>query len=58
MGADHPVAWCHTVGAGRSFYTALGHTTESFSEGPFLDHLLGAIRWASGLEAGDCPAGR
>jgi len=58
MGADHPVAWCHTVGAGRSFYTALGHTTESFSERAFLDHLLGAIRWASGLEAGDCPAGR
>ena len=23
-----------------------------------LDHLAGAIRWASGLEAGDCPAGR
>jgi type 1 glutamine amidotransferase len=58
MGADHPIAWCHTVGGGRSFYTALGHTTESFSEPRFLDHLLGAIRWASGLEAGDCPAGR
>ncbi|HZD37885.1 MAG TPA: ThuA domain-containing protein [Actinomycetes bacterium] len=57
MGADHPIAWCHTVGAGRSFYTALGHTTESFSERLFLDHLLGAIRWASGLEPGDCPAG-
>jgi type 1 glutamine amidotransferase len=58
MGADHPIAWCHTVGPGRSFYTALGHTTESFSEPLFLDHLLGAIRWASGLEPGDCPAGR
>ncbi len=58
MGADHPIAWCHTVGAGRAFYTALGHTTESFSEPRFLDHLLGAIRWAAGLEAGDCPVGR
>jgi type 1 glutamine amidotransferase len=58
MGADHPIAWCQTVGAGRSFYTALGHTTESFGERLFLDHLLGAIRWASGLEPGDCPAGR
>jgi type 1 glutamine amidotransferase len=58
MGADHPIAWCHTVGAGRSLYTALGHTTESFSEPRYLDHLLGAIRWASGLEAGDCPTGR
>jgi type 1 glutamine amidotransferase len=58
MGADHPIAWCHMVGGGRSFYTALGHTTESYSERLFLDHLLGAIRWASGLEPGDCPAGR
>jgi type 1 glutamine amidotransferase len=57
MGADHPIAWCQEVGAGRSFYTALGHTTESFGEPLFLDHLAGAIRWASGLEAGDCPAG-
>jgi len=58
MGADHPVIWCHTVGSGRAFYTALGHTTESFSEPLFLDHLLGAIRWTSGLAPGDCPPGR
>ena len=57
MGADHPIAWCHTVGAGRSLYTALGHTTESYSESPFLAHLLGAIRWAAGLEPGTCPPG-
>jgi len=57
MGADHPVVWCHTVGAGRSFYTALGHTTESFAEPLFLAHLLGAIRWTAGLAPGDCPSG-
>jgi cytochrome c len=49
MGADHPVAWCHRVGAGRAVYTALGHTVESFAEPLFLDHLLGALRWACGL---------
>jgi cytochrome c len=54
MGADHPIAWCHQVGAGRVFYTALGHTIESYAEPLFLDHLLGAIRWASGLVPGDC----
>jgi type 1 glutamine amidotransferase len=58
MGASHPIAWCHTVGGGRAFYTALGHTTESYSEPLFLDHLLGGIRWAAGFEAGDCPSGR
>ena len=57
MGADHPIAWCHTVVGGRAFYTALGHTTESFSEPLFLDHLLGAIRWTAGLAPGDCPNG-
>jgi type 1 glutamine amidotransferase len=54
MGADHPIAWCHQIGAGRVVYTALGHTVESFSEPLFLEHLLGAIRWAAGLEPGSC----
>jgi type 1 glutamine amidotransferase len=58
MGASHPIAWCHTVGGGRALYTALGHTTESYGEPLFLDHLLGAIRWAAGFDAGGCPPGR
>lgn len=49
MGADHPVAWYHENTGGRAFYTALGHTRESFSEPEFLAHLLGGIRWAAGL---------
>ncbi|HEX9342460.1 MAG TPA: ThuA domain-containing protein [Actinomycetota bacterium] len=57
MGADHPIIWCHPVGAGRSFYTALGHTTESFAEPLYLAQLLGAIRWAGGQAAGDCGSG-
>jgi len=50
MGADHPMAWCH----GRSFYTALGHTTESYSEPLFLSHLKGGLLTAAGLAA--CPS--
>jgi type 1 glutamine amidotransferase len=45
MGADHPIAWCHDRLGGRSFYTALGHTEESFGEPAFLRHLSGALRW-------------
>jgi hypothetical protein len=45
MGADHPVAWCHDRLGGRSFYTALGHTEESFAEPAFLRHLSGALSW-------------
>ena len=37
---DHPVSWCKRFDGGRMFYTALGHTNQSFSEAPFLQHLL------------------
>ncbi len=49
MGADHPVAWYHAYQGGRAFYTALGHTPESFSDPLFLGHLLGGVRWAAGI---------
>jgi type 1 glutamine amidotransferase len=59
MGADHPFAWCKTVGGGRSFYTGGGHTRESFAEPAFRAHLLGGIRYAAGAVAADCsPATR
>ena len=46
MGADHPVIWKHCVGAGRVFYSALGHTAESFAEPAYRDLLAAAIAWA------------
>jgi type 1 glutamine amidotransferase len=48
MGEGHPLAWCHNSLGGRAFYTALGHTHESYAEPEFLDHLLGGIRYAVG----------
>ncbi|WP_380166712.1 ThuA domain-containing protein [Jannaschia sp. R86511] len=56
MGVDHPIAWCQEVEAGRSWYTALGHTNESFAEAEFLDHLLGGIETAAGAVGADCNA--
>lgn len=44
---NHPMAWCHTFGGGKVFYTALGHTIESYSEPLFLQHLLGGIQYAT-----------
>jgi type 1 glutamine amidotransferase len=49
MGPDHPVAWYHAFQGGRAFYTALGHTSESFSDPQFRAHLLGGIQWAAGI---------
>jgi cytochrome c len=48
MAPDHPIIWSHTYEGGRAFYTALGHTQESYSESSFVDHLGRAILWASG----------
>jgi type 1 glutamine amidotransferase len=54
MGADHPIAWCQAIDGGRSWYTAMGHTTESFVEPLYRLHLLGGIESAAGI-AGGCP---
>jgi type 1 glutamine amidotransferase len=48
MGEDHPIAWLHQYDGGRAFYTALGHTSESYADPLFLDHLTQAIEWAAG----------
>jgi type 1 glutamine amidotransferase len=53
MGADHPIAWCHAVGTGRSWYSALGHTNETFAEPLYRSHLLGGIRYVLGV-GGSC----
>ncbi|PMD94409.1 glycosyl hydrolase [Siphonobacter sp. BAB-5405] len=47
-GSNHPFAWYHDYDGGRAFYTAGGHTNESFSEPLFLKHLLGGIQYAMG----------
>lgn len=47
-GACHPAAWFHEYDGGRAFYTAGGHTLESYAEPDFLQHLLGGIRYAIG----------
>lgn len=47
-GNNHPMAWYHDYGGGRVFYTALGHTVESYSDPLFLQHVLGGITYAMG----------
>ncbi len=42
----HPISWCHPFEGGRSFYTALGHGNEAYSDPLFLQHLLGGIKYA------------
>lgn len=42
----HPLAWTHERHGGRAFYTALGHTPESYSEPLFMQMLERGIEWA------------
>jgi type 1 glutamine amidotransferase len=44
-GDHHPIAWCKDVGKGRMFYTAGGHTKESYVEPEFLQHVNGGLLW-------------
>jgi glucose/arabinose dehydrogenase/type 1 glutamine amidotransferase len=57
MGADHPITWCHPQAQGRSFYTGLGHTTESYADPTFRALLLGGIRYVMGVAPGNCTPG-
>jgi type 1 glutamine amidotransferase len=45
-GNYHPMSWWQNVGDGRMFYTALGHTEQSYTDPLFLKHLTGGILFA------------
>ena len=42
----NPISWARTFEGGRIFYTAMGHTEESYRDPLFLSHLAGGLRWA------------
>ena len=56
LGPDHPISWCQEYDGGRSWYTALGHSPQAFSDDDFLGHVLGGMEWAAGVADGDCGA--
>ncbi|WP_066223180.1 ThuA domain-containing protein [Formosa haliotis] len=44
-GDYHPIAWYQEYDGGRSFYTGLGHTKESYTDPDFIAHLWGGIQY-------------
>ncbi len=52
---DHPIAWCHKYDGGRSWYTGMGHTEDSFGIDPgnIRQHILGGIEDAAGAAGQD-----
>jgi type 1 glutamine amidotransferase len=51
---DHPIAWTRCLGKGRSFYTAIGHRPENYSQPESLKLLDQGILWAMGLAPEGC----
>jgi type 1 glutamine amidotransferase len=45
---DYAVSWVRPYGAGRVFYTTLGHAATTYSNPVFLRHLLAGIQFAVG----------
>lgn len=43
MGNAHPISWYRQVGNGRVFYTGMGHTSETYSEPLFIQHIANAV---------------
>jgi cytochrome c len=50
---DHPIAWFHEYDGGRAWYTAGGHTRESYHEPLFVAHLLEGLQYAAGVSNTD-----
>ena len=48
-GNRFPLSWCHQVGKGRCFYTALGHDKEDYADPQFRSHIQGGILWVLNL---------
>lgn len=48
-GDSHPIIWYHAYDGGRAFYTGGGHTSDTFREPRFIQHLLGGIKYAMGV---------
>jgi cytochrome c len=47
-GDFHPASWYHEYDGGRAFYTAMGHTSETYTEPLFIAHLWGGLEWVLG----------
>ncbi len=53
FGDEFPLAWRRTFDGARSWYTALGHKPEHYSDPKLTRHILGGIVWAMGENRSD-----
>lgn len=48
-----PVAWVKEYGKGKVYYNNLGHRPETWTNKPFLDSIVGAVKWIRDEVEGD-----
>lgn len=53
----YPLAWCLARGAGRTFYSALGHFPAAWERPDYLRHLAGGLAWLLDAGAAEQPDG-
>lgn len=51
---EHPIAWSRCIGDGRSFYSAIGHRPETYSDANHVQLLEQAIAWAANADESAC----
>lgn len=57
MGYDHPISWCKPYDGGRVWATGMGHFGAHYTAEPqFVEHIVGGVKYAAGIEAGECGA--
>ena len=47
------VSWCKEWGDGKVFFNNLGHREETWTKQPFLDSVIGAVKWIRGEADGN-----
>ncbi len=47
FGNRYPAAWCHEFDGGKSWYTALGHSKEDYSNPVYLAHIIDGLKWVT-----------
>jgi uncharacterized protein len=55
---DHPIAWSRCVDNGRSFYSAIGHRPEGYTNTQLMALLENGLAWASGEGESRCMSGK
>jgi uncharacterized protein len=48
-----PVSWVKNYGAGKVFFTNLGHNEATWTNPMFLDHVTGGVKWVLNMEPGE-----